>query len=1029
MADEQLRMIATLTDAWSPQLKQMQRSLRSLAAETGGFHKQGITSSKSHTESLLALRREVTAVGDRVRGTLAPAFGALGISSLSAAAGLGAVAAAVKEFAGSAQHLKFLSRETGLSVNKLRELEELAVRVGSSAEAMDQGLRGFGATMNKLSRAPLLVLRETFEALNVRPDPQVISGWRNLITSMQGLPRFEQFEKIVQFLDRIRDVDQKEAVLKAFGLPMELARKSARELREELEHIEKIQKPWSDADVAAGVKAKETFEDLRLTLRQLGEDLGRKLTPAVAELAQSFAEFSNAHLDDIAAGIGEVVKRLRELGNSELLANMRAFALATDKAVESTTGWFPILAAFTAFRVAKLFGIASGISAIATSVSALTALASPPAWLLSLLGLAGSVAADRDRQQRGEKGPGGLYGTPLYGFGPMGEPDLIPQGPEDGFRGNQGDKGEAAPAGKPLWRRLFDSINQEGGLLHKSSFEVPDDWKGALKSPGMGAGDPRGAEAIIERGVLQALRDFAAETKGDTGGGGGMGAIRANYSPGGGGGYSGAGAGTGEPGIGGGAGTGGGAGSAPMGKLPRLGDLPGGGDDYGRIADAIGKQEGYGRPGTIATDQNNPGNLKWGPFAQAHGATGPGRGGHAIFPDAASGRSAMIDLLKSPKYAGKSIAEIGRTYAEDPKWGAAVARGAGVSPSYIPGSAAAGGGQYTGVGGYNFMGSARAAAMGMGDVTHGGPLAHLRWPTGIPEGEGPTSIMANKYAGRDMAGFLKDLHDAGAPLKQFAGAYVNKPLQHGYGNALDIETGFGSGPNNSPLLYAWAQKHPKEFAEIQAKHHMRNLDTSSGARMHDWGHFEWTPEAKSAAIAGSNAAKSMPNIGAAIGGTAQDGIGSERIMRPDDYGSEWHAWNQAEKQRLLDQISGRFHEQNDVVGGMVVPKDLRGRSTYDRLKTEEKRMELGIGGSGGGPDERLRPRGREQRASYDLLGHAREAGLVGAPLNHKVTGSASVDIRLANFPKGTVSKASGDGMFKQIKLSRGRAMPAASQES
>ena len=60
---------------------------------------------------------------------------------------------------------------------------------------------------------------------------------------------------------------------------------------------------------------------------------------------------------------------------------------------------------------------------------------------------------------------------------------------------------------------------------------------------------------------------------------------------------------------------------------------------------------------------------------------------------------------------------------------------------------------------------------------------------------------------------------------------------------MDIETGFGSGPDNSPRLFAWAQAHPKEFAEIQARHHMRNLDTSSGAGMHDWGHFEWTPTA------------------------------------------------------------------------------------------------------------------------------------------------------------------------------------------
>jgi hypothetical protein len=149
---------------------------------------------------------------------------------------------------------------------------------------------------------------------------------------------------------------------------------------------------------------------------------------------------------------------------------------------------------------------------------------------------------------------------------------------------------------------------------------------------------------------------------------------------------------------------------------------------------------------------------------------------------------------------------------------------------------------YVGVGQYNFMGSKLAAELGMGDVGPGHPELR-RFKTGIPESvaRGISVITANKYAGADIAGFLHDLYVAGAPLGNFAGVYVNKPLQHGMGNAVDIETGFGSGPNNSAALYAWAQAHPKEFAYIQAKHHMRNLDTSSGARMHDWGHFEWSP--------------------------------------------------------------------------------------------------------------------------------------------------------------------------------------------
>jgi hypothetical protein len=166
---------------------------------------------------------------------------------------------------------------------------------------------------------------------------------------------------------------------------------------------------------------------------------------------------------------------------------------------------------------------------------------------------------------------------------------------------------------------------------------------------------------------------------------------------------------------------------------------------------------------------------------------------------------------------------------------------------------------FFGVGGYNFMGSDRARAMGMGDVGHGSSEAQQRFATGIPGGQGPASITANKYAGPDIAGFLHDLHAAGAPLGDFAGAYVNKPRQHGYGNAIDIETGFGSGPDNSSALYRWSQANPEKFADIQARHHMRNLDTSSGASISDWGHFEWTPERRATAAEMEARARPAPS--------------------------------------------------------------------------------------------------------------------------------------------------------------------------
>jgi hypothetical protein len=150
---------------------------------------------------------------------------------------------------------------------------------------------------------------------------------------------------------------------------------------------------------------------------------------------------------------------------------------------------------------------------------------------------------------------------------------------------------------------------------------------------------------------------------------------------------------------------------------------------------------------------------------------------------------------------------------------------------------------YVGTGGFNFMGSKRARDMGMGDVSLYSATAQQTFETGITDGKGPAVIRANKYAGPDIAGFLKDLHDAGAPLKDFAGAYVQKPRQHGHGNAVDIETGFGGGPDNSPALYKWAKENPELFQKIQDDHHMKNL-TKEASGVNDWGHFEWSPQRK-----------------------------------------------------------------------------------------------------------------------------------------------------------------------------------------
>src|SRR5262245_40620683 len=92
---------------------------------------------------------------------------------------------------------------------------------------------------------------------------------------------------------------------------------------------------------------------------------------------------------------------------------------------------------------------------------------------------------------------------------------------------------------------------------------------------------------------------------------------------------------------------------------------------------AIEQQEGF-RPGTLAWQNKNPGNLKYTKFTRERGAIGKDDQGHAIFATVKHGRRALRQLMERPKYTNKSLRQIGKMYAEDPKWAHGVSKLAGI---------------------------------------------------------------------------------------------------------------------------------------------------------------------------------------------------------------------------------------------------------------------------------------------------------------------------------------------------------------
>jgi Phage tail lysozyme len=1020
MADERLELIASVKNLTSGPIRDIQRSMRALAADSTQAHKLGIVQSKDHTEQLYKLRREVTAVGDRVRNVFSPALTALGVGGLSAAAGIAAVTKAVSDFSTTAHKLTALTQFTGMSANQIRTWEELAGRIGSTSEAMDQSLKNFNDHMEKLRRAPKLEIFETFSKMNVRPDPGVQEAWLKFFNSLSGLSRSDQFSKVLAFAQTIRDISQRKVFLEAFGAPGEFAALVDGAEEKLLAMIKKYQRAWSEADTKIGEDAWQSFANIKLAVTGLAEEVGVNLAPKFGEVTTALADFIAANREafgkELAGGIREVVDKLSEFDWKGFANDIKTAAQFANKVAEGLGGWKVVLEYLAVYKLAQIFGITAAIRGLAGAFGLLGA-ASAPAWLMPLLG---ALAAAKGAEVLA-KDPGAALGltgprsfknnlTELWGMTPWGAPAAADQ-----FKGNQGDKDEAGdtPA-KPWWKRLLPFSENSTGIM-PAAFHVEGGGPNPLLG-GADVGGARGLEGVIERGTLQALRDFAAEQKagGEGGGGGGGGVTPANYSPSG----SPSGGSPGSP-------SGAPAGDAsrpsadPMGSLtgkPRgitsLAELGAGGSAQQTMAGLVSrgwspeaaammagniKAESNFNTGATGDRGTSVGLAQWhGPRARA--LMDAARAAGKDWRD----RDFQLDFLDKEfrgRFGDKSVASHDFN---------ALSRQGKAFEGYATntfGARVSAGQQY--LRNYNSGGAGKPPHFGISDIR--------RSLEGTSAEPGKTQIgdqAAHHYyeSGTVTVGGQK-FHwgsgGAGAGALPF-GTY---PVNIGKGDIGPVGQRIGSvatlgapGGEFTGGGHHWSgvQIH-RAFSDRLDHLYTRGCFSVSAS---EWPAFKQKLLEENAKTPGGLNLTVGPNGMASI--TAR---GSGHDLVPT------HASDPSSPKRW----GGLRRPPHGAMAGVKAGILPFGESPNAK---ELRKM-------GGGSINLHRPH-REPatgKVSDSLLGHARQAGFVGAPLNHKVTGSASVDIRLANFPKGTITKTSGDGMFKQVKLSRGRSMPAASQES
>lgn len=139
MADDKLKIVATVEDQFTGPLSKLEKGLKHVGEETA---KQGATWKKDWE----GVRGEVSKFQGVLRG-FDPILSAVGVGSFGAAMSIAGMVTAVKSFSGQTRDLSQMGRQIGMTVDQLRTLGSLGEKFGVSADAMRGAIGQFATNM------------------------------------------------------------------------------------------------------------------------------------------------------------------------------------------------------------------------------------------------------------------------------------------------------------------------------------------------------------------------------------------------------------------------------------------------------------------------------------------------------------------------------------------------------------------------------------------------------------------------------------------------------------------------------------------------------------------------------------------------------------------------------------------------------------------------------------------------------------------------------------------------------------------
>lgn len=277
-----MRLRAELDDQTAKKLKDMQQNYKDTFDKLKKEQRAAAKEAREHAKHQKELHERLMKVKEGISEAVIPALGALGIATFSVGEGVEKFIDTMREAGESFNKINDAAKRAGTSAGYVTALGIAFENLGLSPDRARQSVGELGEHLDKLTRgAP--------DEIN-RMNGAFSNMGTSLNEALKGAHgREDQMERLFSFMSKQNfSMDQKRKWMATLGIPVELASKSAQEIKEAFEKGFDFERKHPTNMKVLG-ELDSAFTHLQVSLQGIQADMVNAFGPGTAKMIETMA--------------------------------------------------------------------------------------------------------------------------------------------------------------------------------------------------------------------------------------------------------------------------------------------------------------------------------------------------------------------------------------------------------------------------------------------------------------------------------------------------------------------------------------------------------------------------------------------------------------------------------------------------------------------------------------------------------------------------------------------------------------------